>query len=264
MNSVITLVSDYGPGSPYTAALLGSAMRLLPETRVVEVSHHIPAFDLTQAAFILRSVYHQFPKGTIHLICLDTNISLHKQFLFIEADGHYFLGADNGIFSLLFDEMPSKVNKVLEAHFSLNDLFPEKNVFLPLVANFLSQGSLIGLAEPTQVLTIKQGIQATSVENIIKGTVLYVDGYQNAITNISKELFDQICANRNFKLFYWGKHSIDRVSNQFYNGGIGEDLLLFNENNYLMIAINRGRGAQLLGLKPGSKVVIEFEEVETL
>ncbi len=263
MNSVITLVSDYGPGSPYTAAMLGSAIQLMPETRVVEVSHHIPVFDLTQAAFILRSVYQQFPKGTIHLICIDTSISIHQQFLFIEYNGHYFMGADNGIFSLIFDEVPSKVYKVLPSEYHLHDLFPEKNVFLPFVAKFIQKGDLKGLAEPGKILTEKQGIQAISDETKIKGSVLYVDGYQNAITNISKELFEQVRANRKFKLYYWSKFFINKVSEHFHDGSIGDDVLLFNENNYLVIAINRGRGAQLLGLKPGSKIVVEFEEEES-
>ncbi len=263
MNSVITLVSDYGPGSPYTAAMLGSAISLMPETRVVEVSHHIPVFDLTQAAFILRTVYQQFPKGSIHLICLDTSIALHKQFLFMEVDGHYFLGADNGVFSLLFDEKPNNIYKILLSPNAITDLFPEKNIFLPFVSKFLQQGNLNGLAEPTAIMNEKQGIQAVFEEHLIKASILYIDGYQNAITNISKELFERVRANRKFKLYYWGKHSIDKVSEHFHQGGPGEDVLLFNENNFLMIAMYRGRAAQLLGLKPGSKFVVEFEDAET-
>ncbi|OYU96315.1 MAG: hypothetical protein CFE21_07915 [Bacteroidetes bacterium B1(2017)] len=256
------MVSDYGAGSPYTAAMLGSALNLMPDAKVIEISHHIPAYDLSQAAFLLRSVYLNFPLGSFHLICIDTSLALHKQFLFAEVNGHYFLAADNGVFSLLFDIEPTKIYRILVDKDCINDLFPEKNVFLPLLAKFVQKGDLKGLAEPGKIETIKQGIQALVEGNGIKGTIMMVDGYQNAITNVHKSLFEKIGANRNFKLFYWSKHSISKIHQHFNQGSAGDDVLLFNENGYLMIAIHRGKGAQLLGLKPGSKVVIEFESSE--
>lgn len=259
MNSVITLISDYGAGSPYTASLLGSAMNLMPEARVIEISHHISSYDILQAAFHLRLVYKNFPPGTLHLICIDTSIALHKQYLLVEVDGHYFIGADNGIFSLIFDQKPSKVYKILDSDYPKSDLFPEKNLFLPLVAGFLKKGDLKGLAEPGEILNVKQGIEPVPIENGIRGTVMMVDGYGNAITNIHRRHFDREGKGRAFKLFYWNKQYINKISSQFHAGSAGDDILLFNESGYLMVAVFKGKGAQLLGLKPLSKVVLEFE-----
>jgi S-adenosyl-L-methionine hydrolase (adenosine-forming) len=260
LNSVITLISDYGAGSPYTAAMLGSALTLMPQTKVIELSHHIPPFDLVQAAFFLKSVYHQFPKGTCHLICLDTSISLHKKLLVVEANGHYFLGADNGIFSLLFDENLVQAYKIITNADAHLELFPEKNIFLPLLTKFFEQGSFEGLATRDQISPKKQSIQVTEDENGLRGTVMFIDGYSNAITNIHKSLFENTGKGRAFILYYWGKHTIEKLSANFEDSNAGDDIMLFNENQYLMLAINKGKGAQLLGLKPGSNIIIEFQE----
>lgn len=260
MNSVITLISDYGAGSPYTASILGSAMVILPETKVVELSHHIPSFDLVQAAFMLKSVCHNFPKGTCHIICLDASISLHPQLLLVEADGHYFLGADNGIFSLLFEQKDVVVHQILTQEKDKYDSFPEKNIFLPFLAKFFSSGKLEGLAVPGKIAIKKQSIQASESENGIRGSVMYIDGFSNAITNIHQSLFEKSGKIRPFILYYWGKYTIDKLSVNFEDSSAGDDLLLYNENKYLMLAINKGKGAQLLGLKPGSNIIIEFQE----
>ncbi|MDP1725319.1 MAG: SAM-dependent chlorinase/fluorinase [Bacteroidota bacterium] len=260
MYSLITLISDYGLDSPYVAAIKGAVYSKIPDSLLVEITNQVSPFDLSQTAFILSSIYKNFPPGTWHIIGVDTNIALNKQFLIVESDGHYFIGADNGIFSMLFDPLPDKVYRILESNYSQNELFADKNVFVPVIAQFLKQANYKGLAEPAKVENIKQGIQPLVEENLIRGAVMFVDGFNNSITNIHKSLFEEVVKGRDFTLFYWGKHSISKLSKHYHDGKAGDDVLLFNENGFLEIAMNRGRGAQLLGLKVGSKIVVEISE----
>ncbi|MBC7384289.1 MAG: SAM-dependent chlorinase/fluorinase [Bacteroidia bacterium] len=258
MYSLITLITDYGFDSPYVAAIKGCVYAQIPNGLVVEITNQINPFDITQAAFLLNSVYKNFPAGTWHLIGVDTNIDLHKQVLIVEHEGHYFIGADNGIFSILFDPLPEKVYKVLSAYINNSELFADKNIFVGIAASFFKTGSLNNLTEPGVIETIRQSIQPTIEDTVVRGTVMYVDGFNNAITNITKELFEQAVKGRKFTLYYWGRHSIKHISKHYHEGKPGDDIMLFNENNYLEIAMNRGRGAQLLGLKVGSKIIIEI------
>lgn len=262
MNSVITIISDYGLGSPYSAALIGKGFAIMPENRIVEISSQINPFDLVQTAFLLKSVYHNFPIGTCHLIGVDTSLSLHKRILWVSQNGHHFIAADNGIFSLLFDEPLQSVYAINNDLIDENDLFPEKNLFLPLIAKFLKEGELSSFANVASIGKELQSMSAVFDGNSLGGAVMYVDSYQNAITNIHKSVFESSRKGRPFRLYYWSKHFIDKVSNHFNEADPGDDLLIFNENNYLVIAMNRGKGAQLLGLKPGSKVIINFEEAD--
>jgi len=260
LNSVITIISDYGLGSPYAASLIGTGLKILPQTKLIEISHQINPFDLVQAAFLLKSVYRNFPEGTCHLIGIDTSLSLHKKVIWVTQNKHHFIAADNGIFSLLFDEPIQEVYEVKSEWIPKHDLFPEKNVYLPLIADFFDKGTVQNFAVATKLGKELQSMSAVFDGNALGGAVMYVDAYQNAITNIHRSVFDTAAKNRPFRLYYWSKHFIDKISHHFDDLEAGEDLLIFNENGYLLIAMNRGKGAQLLGLKPGSKIVINFED----
>lgn len=260
MNSVITIISDFGMGSPYSASMVGKCVSLMPDAKVVEISHQVNPFDLVQAAFLLRSTYKNFPEGTCHLICVDTSLSLYKKIVWVTHKGQHFISADNGVFSLIFDDIPEEVYVVESAYINGDDLFPEKNLFLPLVAKFLIEGSVNGFASKGRLSKELTSLGITQTEDSLGGNVLFVDAYQNAITNIHKSDFEKCSQGRKFKLHYWGKHFVDSISSNFTEKSAGDDLILFNENGYLLIAMNRGQGAQLLGLKPGSKIVIYFED----
>ncbi len=258
---MLTLITDYGLDSPYVAAVKGSVYKNIPNGLLVEITNQVTPFDVSHAAFLLNSVYKNFPEGTWHMIAVDSNIALHNQFLIVEWEGHYFIGADNGIFSLLFDSMPSKVYRVLEKHYRQDELFADKNVFVPLISQFLKSGNLKGLAEPGEILAIRQSIQPVIEENKIQGAIMHIDGFGNGITNIHKTLFEEVIKGRPFVLFYWGKHHISRISKHYNDGKQGDEILLFNENGFLEIAMIKAQGAPLLGLKFGNKVIIEIEEI---
>lgn len=260
MNSVVTLLSDYGHGSHYTAALKGTLAALLPTTTVIDLSHQIEPFDVTGAAFFLQQVYPNFPEGTWHFLCVDTSVLLHKQFLVVEYKKQFFLGADNGIFSLLFEELPVKVHRVKDNIYSPNDLFPEKNVFPIVLKRFLSEKSFEGFADLGIIEGIKKNLHPTIEENGIKGTILLIDGYQNAITNIKKDVFEKVRAGRSYTIFYKRKQTIKKINTHYHESEEGDELILFNENGYLEIAMYRGKGSQLLGLRQGASIVIEFAD----
>ncbi len=259
MSSVITIISDYGLASHYAAAIEGRAAMLLPTSKFVPLTHQLETFDITGAAFYLRQVFHEYPSGTWNILGIDSNIVLHKQFLVVKFNDKYFIGADNGLFSILFDETPEEVWKISQKFYSENELFAEKNVFLPFIAKFLETNSFEEIAEPGLVQNVKKSLAPViEPDGKIIGTILLVDNYQNGITNITKQLFEEKRAGRNFKVFYINRHYIDKISTHYHEGQEGDDLLLFNEMNLLEIAIYRGRGAQLLGLRKGSNIIVEF------
>lgn len=259
MSSVITIISDYGLGSHYAASIMGKAATLLPQVKFIPLTHQLPVFDITQAAFYLRQVYKEFPQGTWHIIGLDTNIVLHKQFLVVKANNQFFIGADNGIFSILFEEAPQEVWKISADFYTNTELFAEKNVFLTFIARYLKSNSFEGIAVPGLVQTVKKSLAPViDADGKIVGTILMVDQYQNGITNIDKALFEKAREGRNFKIFYIKRHFIDKINTHYHEGQEGDDMVLFNEMDLLEIAIFRGKGAQLLGLRVGANVIVEF------
>jgi S-adenosylmethionine hydrolase len=259
--NIITITSDYGAGSHYIGALKGAIYNKVAGAVIVDISHQTDQYNVMQAAFVLSGVYKNFPVGTWHLIAVDTSIYLHKQILVVEVDGHFFIGADNSIFSLIFKELPKKVYKIIGLEEKVNEIFPEKNIFPEIIAHFFKRGDLKGIAEPGQIKRIFQNIDTFVENNFLKGRVMMVDSYQNAITNISRTDFEKFTGNSPFKIMYWRKNFIDKISPNYYQGKEGTELAIFNENELLEICMHRAKGAQLLGLKPGSMIMVEkFEE----
>src|SRR5665811_2404326 len=101
--AIITLTTDLGDKDIYQAALKGSILKLSPDVNIVDITNSVSAFNVQQAAFILKNSFHYFPDATVHLIGIDTVFSSDTKYLALRYKNHYFVGSDNGIFSLMFD-----------------------------------------------------------------------------------------------------------------------------------------------------------------
>src|ERR1043166_9627398 len=101
---IITLTTDLGSKDHYVGAIKGSIYSLLADVTIVDISHQIPTYNIQDAAYIIRNAYHTFPKGTIHIIGIRSEQTDLASHVIVLADGHYFIGADNGIFSLLLEK----------------------------------------------------------------------------------------------------------------------------------------------------------------
>ncbi len=255
----ITLISDYGHNSPYVAALKGVIFSNMPNAQIIDVSHAIKPHNILQAAYILKNAAQYFPKGTIHIISIDTSFELHKQILIIQYKGHFYIGADNGIFSLLFDEQPQQILSVKNELINVNDLSLDKNLFVALALKMAKNEDINNFTTPSQIKNIKQNISPVVEENLIRGSIIFIDGYGNAITNISKNLFDLKSMDKNrFNIFYRRKEKISYISKNYSDVKHGYELALFNEDGLLEISMNTGKAGQLLGLIEGSQIIIEF------
>jgi S-adenosylmethionine hydrolase len=255
---IITLTTDLGDRDFYQAALKGSILSLMPDVALIDVTHAISAFNIPQAAFVLKNAFPYFPEGTVHLIGIDSVFNEKTRYLATKYRGHYFVGSDNGIFSLLFDHEPEEIwelnimQDLKFLHFPLTDIFAKAAVHLARGA----KPSEIGL--PVSSLEEKANLQPVFEPDTIRGLVIHVDIFQNVITNITKELFNKIQRNRDFTLYFRRNESISQLSWHYNEVPEGEKLCLFGISNHLEIAINKGNASGLLGMNVGDIVRIEF------
>ena len=104
--AIITLTSDWGLSDYYIAAVKGAIYSASPDVTIVDVTHNIARFDIRSAAFIIKNCYKNFPDGTIHILAVDTEESVDNPHVALKMNGHYFIGTDNSIFSLIIGEEP--------------------------------------------------------------------------------------------------------------------------------------------------------------
>jgi len=255
--SIITLTSDWSMSDFYVGAIKGKLLNHCKVSNIVDISHSIQAFNTAQAAFVLRNAYSNFPLGTIHLILVNTEPSSEKPFLAVKAFGHYFIGADNGIFSLVTGEQAEKIVKLNSG--KLNS-FSAFDVFCETACKLIDGIEISELGEPVTSFNVRIPLRPTIEDTTLMGSVIYIDSYQNAITNISKELFDKMVQKRDFDIYVQSKHYKISSISLFYNEvPVGELLAIFNSVGLLEIAINNGNAARLLNLDTNSTVRVEFK-----
>jgi hypothetical protein len=255
--AIITLTTDWGTSDYYLAAVKGTILSFLPQTTIIDISHHIPQYDLSSAAFTLRNCYRNFPSGSLHIIGVNTEESIETPHVVIHHNDHYFIGCDNGIFSMLFDEIPSEIVEIEVPQDSDLFTFSTKDRFVKVAVHILQGGYLDDLGGRRSFINQRMLFQPTVSELSIKGLVMHVDSYGNLITNIPQKLFKQVSKNRPFEI-YFNAYRIKELHTQYREVDVPELVALFGSHGYLEIAINQGNAASLCGMSRNSAVYINF------
>jgi S-adenosylmethionine hydrolase len=257
--AIITLTTDLGDKDIYQAALKGSILKLLPNVNIVDITNSVPPYNVPQAAFILKNSFYYFPDETVHLIGIDTVFSDHTKYVAIRYRNHYFVGSDNGIFSLMFTDEPDEIVEIN----IMQDLkflhFPLADIFVKAACHLASGKKLSEIGLPVTGMEKKMNLQPVIEKNLIKGVVIYIDSFQNVITNITKEFFNRVQQGRQFSLHFKRNETISKLSWHYNEVPEGEKLCLFGISDHLEIAINKGNASGLLGLNLGDSVIIDFE-----
>ena len=257
--AIITLTTDLGYKDIYQAALKGSIYKLLPTANIVDITNSVAAYNIQQAAFILKNSFYYFPDATVHLIGIDTVFNTETRYLAINYKNHYFVGADNGIFSLMFDTVPEEIVEIN----IMQDLkflhFPLADIFVKAACHLAEGGKMDEIGISVTDIEKKMNLQPIVEKNLIKGAVIYIDSFQNVITNITKEFFSAVQQGRQFTLSFKRNETINHLSWHYNEVPEGEKLCLFGISDHLEIAINKGNASGLLGLNLGDSVIIDFE-----
>ncbi|WP_298894965.1 SAM-dependent chlorinase/fluorinase [uncultured Psychroserpens sp.] len=276
--AIITLTTDFGEKDHFAGAIKGAIYSELPNVRIVDISHSVAPFNVAEAAYIIQNAYSSFPKGTIHMIGIDSELNPENKHIAVKLDDHYFICANNGIMSMICSEIaPQKIVEI-NIHDRVATSFPVLDVFVNVACHIARGGTLevIGKLIDT-IKPIKNLIPFVNDEkNQIIGNVIYIDNYGNVITNIKRQFFEGVQKTRAYEISarsYKFKKIYDKYSDAInfeipedkrYDAGKG--LVVFNSSGYLEIAVYKsdnatvGSASSLMGLKVMDTVTINFSK----
>lgn len=254
---IITLTSDWNADDYYVAAMKGRILSQCPDVRISDITHQVKAWNIPQAAFILRNAFPYFPEGSIHIVSVDSEPGREGLLLAARHQAHFFLCADNGLLGLLGGGDPEKVVSLpMEDG---NGSFVSMSVFAQAACRLAAGDSLDDIGENLSEFNKQVPLRPILQDNVITGSVLYIDSYGNAHTNISREVFERTTGGRTFRIYVQTKHyQIDRISSAYRDVRLGDLLAIFNTAGLLEIAMRNGNAAGLLNLSTKSTVRIEF------
>ena len=257
---IITLTSDWNNDDYYVASLKGKLISKCPDIRIVDISHKIEPFKSAKAAFLVRNSFRNFPEGSVHIIAVNTEPLQGRALLAARIDGHYFICADNGILGMLGSE-PEQVVVIPERKELQSGTFTALSHFSETACSLAEDNSLDKIGIPAEKYEIPAAIKPTLGKNTITGSVRYMDTYENAITNISKDFFERTGKGRPFKIFVQSKHYVlDKINEKYNESPDGDLLAVFNSLGLLEIAIRNGNAGGLLKLTTDSSIRVDFKE----
>ncbi len=256
--AIVTLLTDSGESDHYVAAIKAKILSVNPGLNLIDISHRIQPCDLAHGAFVLKSVFRDFPKGTVHLVGVDANGGKEEQPIAIQLEDHFFVCSDNGLIGLISD----KNHQLAVALNSINPIqttFPEKEILASAAARLASGVAITSLGKPLTDFKKMLNRQVKATRRIIAGHVMRVDNYGNLITNILKQDFDILSKGKTYTIQFGGEKT-RRIQTEYHQVEQGDCFVLFNSLGLLEIGINKGNGSELLGLQYDSPVNITFDE----
>ncbi len=274
--SIITLTTDFGIKDHFVGAVKGTIYSELPDARIVDISHLISPFNITETAYILKNAYKSFPEGSIHIIGVDSELNNENKHIALKLDNHYFICPDNGVISLLASEIkPEKIVEI-NIHDRVSTSFPVLDVFVKVACHIARGGTLeiIGKIIPDfkQIIELQPAVSPDN--NTISGNIIYIDNYGNCVSNITEKLFQDVSKGRNFevtanrytfkKVYLKYSDLVDFSLPKEQRQKDGSKMAIFNSVNYLEIAMYRsnsstvGSAHSLLGLNYRDMITVKF------
>ncbi|WP_226390756.1 SAM hydrolase/SAM-dependent halogenase family protein [Penaeicola halotolerans] len=256
--ALITFLSDFGLSDHYVASVKAKMLSVNPALNIVDISHQIAPYDIAHASFVLNSAFRDFPKGTVHLVSVNTTSNLSDGFIAVKLEEHIFLGANNGLLSMISEHEPGIIVNIGGFH-ARNSNFPTRDILAPIAAKVASGQAIHDFGGPLPSIRRMMPRQFKATKKQISGYVLRVDNYGNLITNIRQDVFNTLNKNGEFNIVF-GRESLQTISTNYDDVVNGECFALFNSLGLLEIGISQGNGSELLGLHYDSPVYVEFKQ----
>jgi S-adenosylmethionine hydrolase len=276
----------YPVGDHYVAQLKACLRQLSPNIEVFDICNTIQAFSVLQTGYVLRITYPFFPKGAIHLIGVNSEPTTTNKILVVEHDGHYFVGSDNGIYSIVFEDCtPEAVYELVPdmlykhvpdllpksffgSRFDLNEPgkfsgFSALKIFTTVINHIMNRQDILQLGIKTTINKEKQMLKAICDKDEITGHVMFVDHFGNLITNITREQFDSEGKGRPFRISVRGSKrvAITTISESYNVVEHGQKYLaLFNSSGVLEIAQLEHNLTQTENIDEYSTIYVKFVE----
>ncbi len=253
---IITLTTDFGYKDPFAGEMKGVILSINPDATLVDMTHEVAPRAIEEGAFVIGTSCRYFPQGTIHVAVVDPGVGSQRRAIIAEADGNYFVGPDNGIFSYIMSSAKSiKVVQITEEKYMLSahsPTFQGRDVFAPAAA-WLSRG--LGVEEFGRTIHDFRvfKIPAPVAEgNRISGSVIYIDRFGNAVTTIRES--DLPGLREDIRVEAKGK---EIPFLEYYSQAPEHDLsCLVNSSGYLELFVNSGSASTIHNIRKGEPVIV--------
>lgn len=237
----ILLFTDFGADDLYVGQVEAMLDRYAPGVRVIDLLHEAPPFAVRASAHLLAALAQSLPRGHVFLGVVDPGVGSDRGAVVVRADGRWYVGPDNGLFSVVTARASAKSVWRITGHPpGVSPSFHGRDVFAPMAAAVAADDFPNENVAPAADLAVRLGGDDLA-------EVIYVDHYGNCFTGIRARAIPQtnrlVAAGRELP------HA--RV---FAEVPAGTAFWYENSSGLVEVAVNHGSAAAALGLAVGASV----------
>jgi S-adenosylmethionine hydrolase len=272
---LISLTTDFGLSDSYVGAMRGVISSIAPGVPMVDITHQIAPQDVRSAAFVLWAALPYFPAGSVHLVVVDPGVGTGRRALASETSWGVLVGPDNGVFSHVWGASPARTTVELSNptywRSTVSSTFHGRDIFAPVAAHVAAGVDLASLGSPLSAPVRLPTPHLSATESKLRGEVLHIDHFGNAITSIGRLVWDGALlyldpafgtiqprvvnpARLTARVL---ERDVGPIRQTYGDVAPGELCALVGSEGLLEIAINQGGGAAALGIKVGDPVEVE-------
>jgi S-adenosylmethionine hydrolase len=246
---ILTLTTDFGLSDHYVGVMKGVILGICPRAQIVDISHQVSPYAISEGAFLIAQAHRVFPRGTVHVVVVDPGVGSERRPILMKAAGQYFVAPDNGVLAMLFAREKHKVRLISNARYfrhPVSQTFHGRDIFAPVAAH-LAAGvapSRMGKVIADYVRPPFERPRQTG-ERTWTGEILAVDRFGNVVTNFHAEDFPAI------EELTVGRSKARRLVPSYAEARTGELVVIAGSSGYLEVSVNQGSAAEKIGCRSG-------------
>jgi S-adenosylmethionine hydrolase len=258
VSNLITLTTDFGYKDPFAGTMKGVILGINPSARIVDLTHGIPAQDIMAGALAVAATAPFFPRGTIHVAVVDPGVGSGRRAILVESEGFFFVGPDNGVFSLALNgKKKDLLIELSNETFHLqptSSTFHGRDIFAPTAAHLTLGVRPQELGDPVKVFQELRWPEIKHHKGTLRGEVVYIDGFGNLITNVSERVLEKTSPKD--CVLSLGDLTIQGLVPSYSHGEKKQAVALINSWGLLEVSVFKGNAHRTCGAEIGDKVTI--------
>jgi len=262
MRNVITLTTDFGLQDYYVSAMKAVILDIAPDVRLIDISHDIPSQDIMAGSWILKNSAMLFPEGTVHTVVVDPGVGTDRNAVAVKIEDQYFIGPDNGIFSLLTQELDYTAVRLDNEQYwrdEMSKTFHGRDIFAPAAAHLSEGVPMEELGEPLDELVTYRWTVPIADKDGLEGMVIHIDKFGNLVTNISSDQIEDVIEDKSVKI-YVGNTILDEIVSTFGAVAEGEPMAFIGSSGMLEVGINKGNAEEMLSVQKGAQISLILQK----
>ncbi|MGD0499000.1 MAG: SAM-dependent chlorinase/fluorinase [Bryobacteraceae bacterium] len=253
---ILTLTTDFGLSDHYVASMKGVILSICPQAQIVDISHDVKPFEISEGAYLIAQAYRSFPRKTVHVVVVDPGVGTARRPILMEAAGQCFVAPDNGALAMIYSREAHKIRLISnEKYFRqpVSRTFHGRDIFAPVAAHIAAgePPSCMGKLVHDYLRPVFEKPQRTGKRTWV-GRILKIDRFGNVVTNFHASEFPDL-ERKDFFLAL-GPRQVGVMARTYAECAPGELFLIEGSSGYLEISVGQASAAKQIGCETGAAV----------